>query len=358
MTHAYLVLAHHQPKLLARLVDRLLGDDAHVFLHVDRRAGIEPFREALVRTANPWLHHLHFAEDRRKVAYFGFSTVEATLSLMRQAAGFGRFRYHSLLSGVDYPIKSRSHIRDVFENSDTEYITYWKLEDRPSWQHKVEHYFLTDLIPIRDLRRPRLRRFWKVGDFLRFHYWKAFYRYRDRFPKRKLPFDGLVPYGGSQWWSLTHDCVRYVLDHVAEHPELVRFYRFTECPDELFFHTIIMNSPFAPRAANYELYQAWSSGTPAQEKTDQTRLPEGSFNLRYIDWTGPYGGERGYPYILDERDLPRLRETECIFARKFDTVRSAGLLGRIDDELLNLRAARRDAEMTGSGDARQPDVSR
>lgn len=341
MSRAYLILAHHQPDLLARLVDRLLDSDAHVFLHVDRRARLAPFSEAIARTANPWLENLHLAVDRRRVSYFGFSTVEATLSLMQQAVGFGRFSYYSLLSGVDYPIKSRSYLRDVFENSETEYITYWKLEDRPSWKHKIEHYFLTDLVPIRDLRRPRLRRFWKVGDFLRFHYWKTFFRYRNRFPKRKFPFEYLVPYGGSQWWSLTHGCVRYVLDHVAEHPELVRFYRFTECPDELFFQTIIMNSPFATKAANYELYRKWSSETPAPEKTDDSRLPEGSFNLRYIDWTGPYGGERGYPYILDERDLPRLHETECLFARKFDTDRSAGLLDRIDDELLNLHTAGR-----------------
>ena len=335
MRKAYLILAHHQPALLARLVDRLLDSDAHVFVHIDRRADIRPFHEALRRTANGWLSsNLHFARDRRKVAYFGFTTVEATLSLMKQASDLGGFSYYSLLSGADYPIKPRSEIRDFFSGQDTEYIAYWLLSDRPSWQHKIEHYFLTDHIPIRNLRRPRLRNFWKLPRTIPYLYWVTFFRQRHRFPKRTYPFHNLNPYGGSQWWSLTHGCVKFVLDYAVQHPEVLKFYRYTECPDEMFFQTIVMNSKFAEKAVNFELYRKWSRETPPENKTDETRLPEDSFNFRYIDWTGPYGGERGYPYILDERDFDQLRETQCLFARKFDLEKSAKLLDRIDTELL------------------------
>jgi hypothetical protein len=334
MSIAYLVLAHTQPALLARLVDRLLDEDVHVFVHIDRRSDIKPFHAALAGTESRWRGHLHWARDRRKVAYFGFSTVEATLSLMKQATAFQRFATYSLLSGADYPIKSRSHIRAVLANTDTEHIVYWKLEDRPSWQHKIEHYFLTDYIPVRNLKRPSLRQFWRVGDAFRYYYWRAFYYHRYSLPKRKFPFYNLVPYGGSQWWSLTHDCVAYILEHVATHPELVRFYRYTECPDEMFFQTIVMNSRFAAKAANYEAYRKWSSETPASEKTDASRIPESSFNLRYIDWSGHYRDERGYPFILDDRDFPALSASHCLFARKFDLQRSASLLDRIDEELL------------------------
>jgi hypothetical protein len=131
----------------------------------------------------------------------------------------------------------------------------------------------------------------------------------------------------------------YVLGRIVEQPELARFYRFTERPDEMFFQTIIMNSPFAPRAANYERYRRWSAETPIEEKTDESRIPEGSFNLRYIDWSGPYRGERGYPYILDDRDFESLRASACLFARKFHTERSATVLDRIDSELLGAGAS-------------------
>ncbi|HSK21318.1 MAG TPA: beta-1,6-N-acetylglucosaminyltransferase [Longimicrobiales bacterium] len=144
----------------------------------------------------------------------------------------------------------------------------------------------------------------------------------------------LEPYGGSQWWSRTHDCVEYTLSFVEENPDFVRFYRFTECPDEMFFQTV-MNSLLASRAANYQLYREWSGSTPEGEKTDQSRIPEDTFNLRYIAWTGPYGGERGYPSILDERDFCRLRDSHCLLARKFDPQKSAKLMAQIDAQLLN-----------------------
>jgi hypothetical protein len=336
---AYLVLAHHQPALLARLVDQLLDRDAHVFVHVDRRADLRPFLEAFRGLSSPWrATNLHLAEERRKVAYFGFTTVEATLSLMRQATAFGRFSYHTLLSGADYPIKSREAIRDFFEGRDTEFLVYWLLDDRPSWKHKVEHYFLADYVPIRNLKRPTARNAWRLPRTFRYLYWRAFARYKDRFPRRRYPFADLRPYGGSQWWSLTDGCVRFVLDYVAEHPEVVRFYRYTQCPDELFFQTIVMNSSYAGRAANHAEYVAWSAQASAAVSSDRGMLPEDSFNLRYIDWSGGYRGERGYPAVLDDRDFERLRDSPCLFARKFEAVRSAGLLDRIDAEILDRSA--------------------
>jgi hypothetical protein len=81
-------------------------------------------------------------------------------------------------------------------DSDLEYINYWRLEDRPSWQHKIEHYFLTDFIPIRHLERPRLRGFWKVGSAFRYAYWRTFYRHRWSFRGAGSPSPG---------WSRTAD---------------------------------------------------------------------------------------------------------------------------------------------------------
>ena len=63
-------------------------------------------------------------------------------------------------------------------------------------------------------------------------------------------------------------------------------------------------------------------------------LPEDSFNFRYIDWSGESTGARETPALLDERDWGALVTTPCHFARKFDPVRSARLLDRIDAELL------------------------
>ena len=63
-------------------------------------------------------------------------------------------------------------------------------------------------------------------------------------------------------------------------------------------------------------------------------LAEDSFHLRYIDWSG----DRETPAIFDERDWRSIQNSSNLFARKFHSIRSAKLLGLIDQELLGLAA--------------------
>jgi hypothetical protein len=75
------------------------------------------------------------------------------------------------------------------------------------------------------------------------------------------------------------------------------FFRNTYVPDESFYQTSMMNSRFGNNLVND--------------------------NRRYIDWTT--GPER--PRVLRMEDLPRLRESNALFARKVDA--------RIDPELVD-----------------------
>ena len=173
-----------------------------------------------------------------RVQWGAFSLVEATLRLMERAHKDRSDRY-TLLSGSDYPIKSNDHIFEFLGRSALEYITFWRLEDRPSWLHKVRYYYPIELIPLQNYRETIVRR----------AFWGAFLKARRFMPKRRFP-SGMTPFGGSQWWTLTHACVGYVLAYVEEHEPFVRFYRTTHAPDEGFFQTIILNSEFATRVAN------------------------------------------------------------------------------------------------------------
>jgi hypothetical protein len=124
-----------------------------------------------------------------------------------------------------------------------------------------------------------------------------------------------------------------VLESVHTHPSYARFFRYTQSPGELFFQTLILNSPFADRVHRRADYEAWRHERAARGE-GLPRLPEDSFNLRYIDWSGEATGAREAPAVLDERDWDALVASPCHFARKFDAVRSAALLDRIDAELL------------------------
>ena len=334
MRHAYLVLAHTGPDHVRRLVAALRHPGVSFYVHVDARADTD-FRAYLEGQDDVTL------VPRVAVRYKAYSIVEATLTLLRAAHGTGH-DYYSLVSGSDYPIKSNSYIHDFLAGSREQYLAFWRLQDRPSWQHKVQYHYPVEHISIRDYNKAVLRRV----------FWASFVRLRSRFPKRVHPA-GLVPYGGSQWWSLTADCVAHILEFVAARPDFVRFHRSTESPDEMFFHTIVMNSPFAPTVHGFERYQLWREevqpwrAVPLVEEK-RRMIPDDELNLRYIDWSGELTGRREAPAVLVEDDLPALLSSPCLLARKFDPVRSAALLEELDRRRTHDSCAAGDPRVRGT----------
>ncbi|WP_188312084.1 beta-1,6-N-acetylglucosaminyltransferase [Salinarimonas soli] len=321
MRHAYLIAAHDNPAALVRLVEALRCEGARFFIHIDAAVALKPFTDALGDKPD-----IHWVIDRVRVTWMGWSQVEATLRMLG-AAHPDAFDRYTLLSGADYPIKSNDEIARILSRDETEYLTAWRLSDRPSWQHKVQYYYPIEQIPIRNYGKAKARRV----------FWASFVRLRRFFPKRSMPAS-LEPWGGSSWWTLTHSCVSHILGVVRERPEVVRFYRTTHAPDEGFFHTLVMNSPFAERVHRRAEYERWRAETRPWERVDlptekARMLPDEVFNLRYVDWSEEFTHRREAPAILDERDFEALRASECFLARKFDPVRSAGLLDRIDSEL-------------------------
>jgi hypothetical protein len=315
-------MAHNQPEHLLRLVNALDCRGAAFYIHIDKKSDTTPFQALLANREN-----VHFVHERVGAKWMSFTLVEISLRLLRLAIMHG-FDYCLLLSGVDYPIKSNDYLFSFFEKTDKEYIAFWRLEDRPSWQHKVQYYYFIDTIPIRDWSNNCEAVYWR-----RF-FWGRFFKYQKYMPKRKF-LKEMVPYGGSQWWSLSYECATYILRSTEENISFKKFYRYTHSPDELFFQTIILNSDWARRVENYDAYEAWSAERARRsELKDSEMLPEDSFNYRYIDWSGEVSGDRERPAILDERDWEKISRSPCHFARKFDSQRSATLLDMIDQKIL------------------------
>ena len=303
MRIAYLIMAHDQPDHLHRMVKALDCDEVGFYIHIDNKVKLSRFRPEMLEKEN-----VHFLRTRVDIQWMGFSVVEAILMLMQEALmqDASRFDYFVLLSGSDYPIKSNSLIRKFFETSNKEFILFHRLEDWPSWKPKIEYYYPIDLVPIFGHSKGIEKSYWRRL------FWGRFFKYRWLMPKRNY-MAGMIPYGGSGWWSLSWGCVAYVLRFVQENPRFVSFYRYTHSPDEMFFQSIILNSEWARRVENFNAY-----------------MDGNSFSLRYIDWSP----ERETPSILDERDWHNIRKSSDLFARKFHPIRSAKLLDLIDQELL------------------------
>ena len=311
-------MAHDQPDHLHRMVKALDCDGVRFFIHIDKNVNLSTFRPEILEKEN-----VHFLETRFNVAWMGFSLVESTLMLLREASREG-FNYCVYLSGSDYPIKSNIFIKKFFETSTKEFIGFWRLEDRPSWKHKIEYFYPIDLVPIYGHSKHIEKSYWRRL------FWGRFFKYQWLMPKRSYLKD-MIPYGGPDFFSLSYGCVAYVLRFVRDNPGFVNFYRYTHSPGEMFFQSILLNSEWAARVQNFDAYMEWTSVTSTEDKLkEESMLAEDSFHLRYIDWSA----DRETPAILDERDWPSIRNSSNLFARKFHPIRSAKLLDLVDQELL------------------------
>lgn len=78
--------------------------------------------------------------------------------------------------------------------------------------------------------------------------------------KRKFPTE-FIPYGGSAWWCLSKDAIQYIYNFVKENEEFVEFFDYVFLPDEIFFQTILLNSPLKENIVNQSLtYDNWIAG--------------------------------------------------------------------------------------------------
>jgi Core-2/I-Branching enzyme len=278
---AYLIRAHHAPRLLERLVRRLASPEAGVFVHVSRTAEHSVYEEMVSRVRD--VDSVHWL-PRKTCRYGGFSLVEATLAGLDAIAEHGQLPGHTLLlSGQDYPLRPRAEIETFLEGAGERSFLHHGAIPSSGW-------------------RPE-----RGGlDRLQFFYFERV-RYRTRL--LRLPFvtrafpEGLRPYGGSAFWALAAPAVDYVRRFVRENPRVMRFFRYTLIPDELFFQTVLLNSPLRDTIVNEELH--------------------------FVDWSGG----SVHPATLGEADVERMLASGKLFARKFDP-RATGVLDRLDEAAL------------------------
>jgi hypothetical protein len=283
---AYLILAHRAPWQLKRLVDRLRGPDVHIVLHLDANTS-GPEWELLFRELDgpgiTWA-------PRVACRWGDFTLVDATLNCINALANLDDgFDFVVLLSGQDYPIKPRSFVSDFLGKRRGECLMLSYPFPFPYWAHGGYHRLPTWTVNFRG----KLRR--------------IFPPQLTGFRHKKVPM-GYRPYGGSQWWCLPGSAIRYIREFVRAHPEFVDYYRQAIIPDEMFFHTILGNSHF--------------------------HLEAGENCVTYMKWNGGPN-----PVVLTARDLEGTKDSEYMFARKFDMDTDPEIFDWVDRELLGMEPA-------------------
>jgi hypothetical protein len=283
MKIAYLILAHRDIEMVYTQIEVLSTSNCAFYIHFDKELSIDRTNEHFQRT------NVFLAKERFQINWGGFSIVQATLHLLEEAFSSPvQYDYFVLLSGQCLSIKENREIENFLEQNICSVIEMNPLPDnqlKDGGLDKIKYWYPFDFLSL-----------------ININYKKLLFRYLSSFCKslrisRRL--DNKTTYCfGSQWWGLNRESVEYVLFYCKENPKVVRFYRYTWAPDELFFQTILYNSPLRDKISN--------------------RI------FRYLEWS-----KQGPPKVLDESSYDFIMNSGYLFARKFDSQISSGLIEKL-----------------------------
>jgi Core-2/I-Branching enzyme len=272
---AYVISAYKLPVQLVRLVRRLAAPGVTLAVHVDRKT-----RRSVVDEMVAGTRGLDVTFLPRHVSHWGgFGHVRTSLKGIDHLYRTGvEFDYAVLLTGQDYPLRSAASIAErLGASGGASFMNWWPLPHAP-WGER--------------------------GGLERFEdwHWVTYDRKHIALPlRRRLPH-GLAPFGGGAYWCFARPLVDYVQRFVTTSRDYVRFFEHVLIPDELFFQTLIMNSPLRDSIVND--------------------------NLRYLDWS-----REPAPAVLGVGDLDRMLGSDKLFARKFDETVDREVLDRLDEAI-------------------------
>jgi len=286
--HAYLIMAHNEIYILKKLL--MLIDNKHndIYLHIDSKAkdfDIESLKNVVKKS------DLYFVE-RQNVDWTAHSQILCELSLLKEATSKNKYSYYHLLSGVDLLIKDSEEIYNYFEkNKEVEKIAFGNLEGIGQEElERIKYYHLLN----KNYRHKNriIRKFSTIIHHLGISVQK-------KLKVNRLKKVDMEIRKGANWFSITDDLARYVLD---KSKDVIKIFKHSCCADELFLQTIVYNSEFRNKINN--------------ESTDEHLMAK-----RCIDW------KRGFPYTYTIEDFDELMNSDALFARKFST--------KVDKEIID-----------------------
>lgn len=274
--HAYMIIAHRQFDLLAKLITALDDERNDIFVHIDAKVRDFDFEKFKVL---PKRSRIYFT-PRIGVTWGDFSQVKCELILLAEVDKMqksGRvYDYVHLISGADLPIKSNDEIHRFFnENAGRQFVHFTADNVSESSECRIKYYHLF---------RRRRNLFTKILAQIAL-------RVQMLCGVNRLKNTNIKVQKGCNWFSITGEFAAYI---AQESERLKKILRFSYCGDEVFVQTALLNSPFAD-----DVYM---------KNCGNNHLA----CARLIDW------QRGNPYVFKMQDFDLIKNSPAMFARKFD----------------------------------------
>lgn len=236
-------MCHDEPELLRRVATVLNYNEDKVFVHVDKKVDIKPFKTAVKDLPN-----VIMLDKRHEVFWGGFSSIVATMELICAALSLEiKFDRIILLQGKDYPLHSPKYIHRFFQLRQKEEFCKAKnisTSDVPGDYMKCCGYWCMDHISGSVCNRV-FRKFLAIlNTRIKIKYRQAYFHQDD------TKWD---VYKGWAQVALTAKCAEYVLGIYDNNEKYNNFMRHRFPPDEIYIHTILYNSPYVSKISDFLL---------------------------------------------------------------------------------------------------------
>ncbi len=280
MRIAVLILAHKNRFQLESLVKRFCVD-FDVYIHLDSKSDIPADYFSGYANVTIFKHY--------KVNWGSYNQILATYDLFK-AAHQQDYDYYYFISGQDLPLKSNQELK-AFAKTNSAY-SFVNNEQLPKKQwldqgnenggfDRIEYYWWNNFDK-------------NLWGYIRKKALKM-YKSASKIAGKKRELFPITYYGGWNWVNLNREAMSTLINFVANNPDYIPSFRYTNCADELWVQTILMNS-------------------------DCKVIND---NLRFLVW--PY--KSANPKVLTMDDFEKLSASGCLFARKFDST--------VDKEVMN-----------------------
>ena len=278
---AILIIAHNNIEILNKLLELLDSKYFDIYLHIDLKSPIEKedLYQCKISTLNVY--------KKIKVLWGDYSGIETEMLLFNEASK-NKYEYYHLISGVDLPLKSNKYIYEFFHNNYPKEFVHFETDETS--ERRIERIKYYHFMPYNR----------EHYDLLDQDY--AFVKKQMLDGIDRLANDNHIVKSGCNWISVTHEFLEYLLLQASY---IEKTYPYTRCADEIFVQTILYNSEF-----RNNLY-------------DKNYDANFDSCFRKIDW------KRGIPYVWRNEDFEELKESKCVFARKFDYKTDSQIVERI-----------------------------
>ena len=282
---AILIMAHNNISEVKQLI-KYFHEGCDIYIHIDKKHKLSTknLNELLL------MKGVRMVVQKYKTNWGSYNILKAELYLLSLSYKEQRASYFHLLSAQDYPLCPLWYFLDFFKSCNQNFIdcklaNFWHIHERILQFHPYA---------LLDAKKTKKR----VFDFI-INLQRKLGLFRST---RNLPRYITV---GSQWFSITDDCVQRILSPTPQDKRFLKRLKYTFAPEEIYINTIIVNNIKNALICND--------------------------NLRFIRWKYENGN---CPANLDIHHLKYCLFKRKLFARKFDPKYSSDLKHVINDGLI------------------------